>query len=825
MCDVMTRLTIAKLSRLWLQVALLLSAGALGISQTLASEILDPPAESAQASAAEEKQPDGRTAEKESEAEETAKTVEVESGTGEVPAAADVEAKHLAADSSPEAAIRPRFELHVPSVAEGVRRVRSSRGGWFITQVSSVLMAKADDSVDGLRPEEIAAIVAQIAEWPDTSVKSYVFAPDLRGRPRWAVELNWPHKDLCDRTEKLLALPAVTRWVDGIRLRPAGDESFQLMAGAETLALLINRGEGRSIVASHAGLPVPEDVSIGLSPDEEGSPPPLLSARWRLAGTEQDTGATFFSSFNFITDVVYSGHIADDGGWAEKIEVRWPPLSGIGAKAVFSRVRQSFFVPKNAFGAVALNSAIAAGMVESMAGFGPQMVMSGPGQMEFIGQPGLGPIAANVDSELCFAAMPGTGFLPVPEFVAQARTRNADRLISSIRQANQRANAEYRQRDLPEPWREGEVLGRPFFWSDGGASYRGMIMPMVMRPVMFVSDERDSAGRDRRFLVLGWTSTSPEGFVRRWLQLPRTRDRVDVPGQGRTDGQAWINWKVLYRHIVPYVNLGMGSVVQGAMLPRTQQAEEHLSEAWVDARLGYTGLTLSHNGPVALGGGVLPLMAMSAAGADRSGSDLARERLATQRLEVFYHHAKLFHKDIGRWPAEVVELDGYVDFAGNRHLLRLDLSSRKKWSDFFTGIFDWSDDDDDSDEDAEELDDHVPVIDTKLFRITWVRDSATPGSGQAGDRPVKPGTAGWRLGLAPGTLDHLKDLYVDQNGVIHRIEKTPAADAAIGDNGEVKKPDADERASAIPADQNRDRYEAVSRSPADVAEGRVVLNP
>jgi hypothetical protein len=116
---------------------------------------------------------------------------------------------------------------------------------------------------------------------------------------------------------------------------------------------------------------------------------------------------------------------------------------------------------------------------------------------------------------------------------------------------------------------------------------------------------------------------------------------------------------------------------------------------------------------------------------------------------VLYHHAKLFRKDMGRWPAEVAELDGYVDFDGHPELLELQLSSRKRWNEWFEGLFEADDEEKESGEEEEEeeggLDDHPYVVE-------WSRDA-------------------WRLGLAPGTLEHLEAFYIDQDGNIHRGEK------------------------------------------------------
>jgi hypothetical protein len=151
---------------------------------------------------------------------------------------------------------------------------------------------------------------------------------------------------------------------------------------------------------------------------------------------------------------------------------------------------------------------------------------------------------------------------------------------------------------------------------------------------------------------------------------------------------------------------------------------------------------------------------------DESGaSDLARERLASQRLKVLYHHAKLFKKDVGRWPAEVAELDGYVDFAGHPELLELQLSSRKRWSDWVEDIVELGDEDQPADEDDDAYE-GAPDLENKLYRIEWGRDS-------------------WRLGLVPDTLEHLEKLYIDEAGKLHRVEKvTKSEEAKTPDQGE-----------------------------------------
>jgi hypothetical protein len=280
-----------------------------------------------------------------------------------------------------------------------------------------------------------------------------------------------------------------------------------------------------------------------------------------------------------------------------------------------------------------------------------------------------------------------------------------------------------------------------------------MIMPVVARPVVFLTREVDARQKEREFIVVAWTSTSPERFVRRWLDLPRGEEARHHPTRRKTNGQLWINWKQIYRWVHPYIDVSLRVVSGDALLPSAAEAESSLTDAMLTATARYSGLKVTHRGPLPIGAVVLPSLLATATAMDQSGgSDLARERLASQRLMVFYHHSKLFHKDLGRWPAEVAELDGYVDFAGNPGLLRLELSSRKAWGDWIEGIFE-------SSEDTTEEGEEEGKIDDDLYVIEWGRDR-------------------WTLGIAPGTLEHLERLYIDQDGVVHRVEKKQETEAS-----------------------------------------------
>jgi hypothetical protein len=279
------------------------------------------------------------------------------------------------------------------------------------------------------------------------------------------------------------------------------------------------------------------------------------------------------------------------------------------------------------------------------------------------------------------------------------------------------------------------------------------MMPATLRAVIFTTRESDAAGKERDLLVIGWTSTSPQRFAQRWLELPRHEKRRFLPATDGTYGQAWLNWKNLYAMVHPYVNLAISAVVPDTLLPRTKEIAEKLTEASFTLKVRYTGLSVAHRGPLPAGALLVPVLtAMSLEPDESGGSDIARERLACQRLQVLYHHCKLFKKDTGRWPATLAELDGYVDFSGHPELLRLNLSPKRQWTQWFESI---KQPEPKKNEAAD--DDAVVVLDEKLYVIEW--------------RPDR-----WTLGYAAGTLDHLEKLYVDQDGRIHRVEKTSAAD-------------------------------------------------
>jgi hypothetical protein len=694
-----------------------------------------------------------------------------------------------ATDHLAEAAVvlKPRLELHVPSVVALVEKTSASHSGVFLETIRDVVREMFTASADGIDAAEARAIAARLAEWSDTSLSAFIFAPDREGRLQWSVRVNWSVETLRERLGAILELEAAAELFEGLRLKAGPQVGGELALSDSTLAYLTECGSAHACVSSHRELAIPSTAGVF---DGEGDEVPLIRCTYNLVGTEADSGATFLSSFSAVTDIEYTGGVDGDGGWSERVAVHWPPISGVGAKTLFGRVKQTFYVPEAAFGAMAIKTMMGPGMLDGMAGFGQQMVMDPSGEMTLVGEAGPGPLTAHAEAELCVTLLPGTGFLPAPDIIVQARTKRPQRLMEGIREATQKANEGCAKREWAEPWHEVRVRDRAVFFSDGGQQYPGVIMPLTMRPVLFTNSEVDAKDRERSFMVLGFTSTSPERLVRRWLDLPRSKDRRYLPEKRKTNGQLWVNWDVLYRWVSPYVNVPIGAVATVLPLPAADEVKSDMTDAIVTAKLSYQGLKLSHTGPVPIGALVVPALVGASTSIEDSGdSDLARERSACRRLKVLYHHAKLFKKDIGRWPAEVGELDGYVDFAGHPGLLHPELSSRKRWSRWFDRLREASEakEEDEFEEEQTELDDD-------LFVIEWGEDS-------------------WRLKLAPGTLEHLEELYIDQDGTIHRREAEEKKEVGEISLGNWQGSEAAVEAGTERAAKNvADRYSVISPS-------------
>ncbi|MCH7701299.1 MAG: hypothetical protein IID37_06395 [Planctomycetes bacterium] len=641
--------------------------------------------------------------------------------------------------------IKPRLELHAASWRTLVSEVKRSHFGVFAAYGLRIATEMGSASAEGFDLESASRAIQRITEWPDTSVHLLIYAPDREGRPRWAILLDWSLDDLYARVKPIIEGDAADTLLEGVRITRQDQGGFEIALPQTTLAYLLPYENNKSCVTSHADLEFPEQLfgaATDTDQDEAAPAATLLTCRLVLTPTEHESGATFLSSLRAVAGVDYTARVADDGNWDETINVYWPQVIGIAAKAVVNKVKYTFFVPDEAFGAAVFSTPLVSSGFDAMAGLGV------PGTFE------PGPLMGHTKQDVCVTVLPGTGFLPTPDIVLQVRATRVDSLIDDVREAIEEVNDFHRRQEQPPPWHEAEVRDRVIFWNDGGSAYGGGISPLSMRTVLFVTRETDARDRDRDFLVLAQTSTSPEQLVRRWIDFPRGAERQRyLPSTKKPYGQAWVNWKQLYTWVHPWINMGLSATVRSGLLPGEESVADDLTDAWATVKVQYRGLLVSHQGPIPSGLLAIPiLIGMSMEMDESGGSDLARERLACRRLRVLYHHCALFKKDIHRWPAELAELDGYVDFAGHPELLQLQLSPRKRWGEMWGEMFaGLSQPDKDGDEEFED-DDWGVDIDDSLFVMKW-------------------GEASWSLGIAPGTLEHLERLYIDQDGEIHRVEK------------------------------------------------------
>ena len=151
-----------------------------------------------------------------------------------------------------------------------------------------------------------------------------------------------------------------------------------------------------------------------------------------------------------------------------------------------------------------------------------------------------------------------------------------------MRETTRKLDASFVGREQRPRWHEETVRGRTVFWSDGEAAPAGVVLPVVMRPLLFSSKELDASGKEREYLVVGLTSTTPARLVERWLDFPRTSEHLYLPNQRKTNGQLWVNWSQVYRWTYPYLNLSSGVISTDALLPPPDAAKTHLTDGWPD---------------------------------------------------------------------------------------------------------------------------------------------------------------------------------------------------------------------------------------------------
>ncbi len=649
-------------------------------------------------------------------------------------------------DTAPEAQpqeVKSKFQLTIPSTrAFWAKSERSKIGQLFahIGQVSEQIREEKrynEDASSG----EWRDVLQVVRDWPDTRLRLAVFTPDINGQPRWALQIGLPAGQVHELIANLTKGDEHAEFFEGLTDAQVDGEYVYSFDDA-VIAILKSSGEQECYLRSHPTVQLPTKFFDGVSGDGE----PVLSARLELTSTEKDSGSTFLSSFKLVTFVDYTTRIDEAGVWHDQLRAGWPMVSWLTVKALLGQPSQSFYTPSDAFLGAVLEANGAKTLLEQSAGLKLKKGSGGEGPVERFG-----------GDEVLLTILPGVGFIPAPEIVAQCRIRNRDRFSEALQERIAALDKEAEQTEQKSSWHEVEVRGLRVFWCDLANRGSGNVVPFLMRPVLFLQKAKDDRKREREFLIVGWTSTNPVRFVERWLDRPRDPPELRyLPASRKHNFEAWVHWQQLYDWIHPYVNLGLSEISVDAILD--DEIGTDIPDAMLSGDIKMAGMIVSHEGPVPLGLLAVPAMASTSLQETRS-SDLARERLARRQLQVLYHHCRLFQQDTGRWPVRVAELDGYVDFAGNQQLLKLEESSQKRFGKMFSRIFSGSDDDGDkkTDDDAEDSPESVYDVDDSIYEIVW----------EDGE---------WQLGYAPGKLEHLSRLYIDMNGDMHREQKPASSD-------------------------------------------------
>ncbi len=661
----------------------------------------------------------------------------------------------------------PQVELYIPSVAGLIDAAKKSRTAEIYRALVGMIPPLEDEAGEGVDLEAVMALFEQLRGWPDTSLAATVYTQDRDGRARWAVRLDWPPAELRSRLEALLNQEAAGKLLEDVELGETDGGRCRIELPDYVLAVLLESGEG-SLIASSADLRVPgaifgqqpsgggtgttQAAASATSPKKKAKKRSLLYCRFNLeaAGAELEG-----SSYSMVKDIRYALSLRKSGLWSERFAVRSPEL-GIGNKVAgvmamlspeggisLAKVGQPFECPRESYAALALGLRLPDGMANSIAGLPPKT------------------IGRRAGLAMAFSAVPGSGFLPWPDFFYQFKVIGKDRVVKAIRQALEKDAEKRRARDREPAWHEEEIGEGVVFWHGPLAEGASVISPVTYRTVLFFQETRSEADSSSWRLIIAQTTGWADDAVARWGELMKSRkQRVTIPSSKKAHWQARISWKKIYDLAHPYLSLAAGLTEDATLPPPAEELDDALADAVINVRIEFSGFQVRHKGPIPIGAAYVPAVMYAALGAAGDpSSEASRQQVACRHLRVLYHHAKLFEKDYGRWPATVAELDGYIDFATHAHLLKLRPMERG----FVAGLVSifTGDKQDDQEEDDE--------IDDSLYVIDWSPED-------------------WRLRLRDGEFKNYATIYIDRDGEIHRVPKTES-----GPPDDAEAPDADQR--------------------------------
>lgn len=660
----------------------------------------------------------------------------------------------------------PQLELYIPSFADLVSAARASKTVQLYRAVSGLMPSLESETDEGLDATALVDLLARVADWPDTAVTLTTYTLDRDGRPRWALRVSWAADALVARLQELLDQPAAKQLLKNVALNKH-DDVWRLELPDLVLAVIAPSGDG-SIIASDASISIPgkvfgiEEASAARQKDRNV---PVLYCSLNLdAGDESEKASSVLGSLTGLSNIRYWLTPYDDGRWREDFAVSWNPLLGAALKAVFQKAEKQYDCPKACLFAAVVNlGAITEGMPDSMSGLP------------------VGTLGPHVRGDLALSVVPGTGFLPFPDVYFQFRSAAANFIHDDVRDYIEKDNQKRRDEDQRPAWREEKVDDQTVFWRDPTADSRGgMLSPATYRTVLFV-DTRGEGDNAVSHVIIAQTSGWAEDAVRHWKKLTASKQTVKIPSSRKYHWQARLHWKSVYELIQPYLGLAAAFTSGSTMPPEAQELSDSLDDAIIDVNIGLGGVRARHRGPVPLGLVYVPAVtAVSFSSTPDPASEAAREQTAARHLRVLHHHASLFRKDYGRWPANVAELDGYVDFASHPELLRL-VEQQKSFgasmAEVLFGAGAATTSSTERDEDA---------IDDSLYQIQW----------SAGDD--------WHLSIREGEFKNFKSIQIDAMGKIHRSPKEaqPAvAVPSIEEAAKVQTPAADQPPADKPAEE------------------------
>lgn len=665
-------------------------------------------------------------------------------------------AKDKDASSEETKSNTPQVEVYVPSVTGLVDAYRRSRTAKVVDSFLGLIPSFEQESDEDFDFSAVIEILRRLADWPDTSLVLTTYPQDREGRARWAIRVDWPLADCVSRVEEMISGEKARKVLGEVSLRRQDDGSFRLELPDLELAVFRADGNG-CLVVSNAELVPPKrvfgqkDASSGDKTASSSSY--LIYCRLNMEAGKEDeeeqARGGLLGSLSVVSDLRYAGKLGPDGAWSERINLRWNPMLGLFIKSALKKVKQKFECPREAFAAGVLHLAMGEGMADMISGLPT------------------GTMGARVEGEMAFSVLPGEGFFPIPDVYYQFPARRIDRIHEDIRAAIKKDNSERKDDDRPPAWFEEDVDGRTIFFHDSAADRHGGLSFSTSRTVIFFeepSDGEENKGPAR--LIVVSTSGWPDDAVKRWeafRKSPASRRRV-MPAGSNTHWQLNVNWKTIYELVRPYLSLMLaGTSSAERPMPSAEDIAANLSDSELNVKIEYAGVDVRHDGPLPIGAVYVPLITGASLTATSGGSSEAeRERMACRNLRVLYHHAKLFRKDYGRWPATVAELDGYVDFASHPHLLDLPA----KGEGFLTGFVSMFTQDRKA-QARDELDEGE--IDETLYEIDWDEDA-------------------WQLRFRSGEFVKWATIYVDQEGEIHRVEMSDGtADGESGGASDKKK--------------------------------------